>query len=239
MDEISTEKQDLKGKGRRGRRDVWEVMMGEYKKVALRAQLFSVSTATLAGTVGYYRGGWKLGALHGYSTMFGALPVGLFVYSVLEVVQDRRGGLPPNFKDYMMVCGSAGVLTGSVIGMMASRRVSASALMGLKSGLVWAAAGGAYKAVGDELWERSRNHWIQLRVNHSLPEDDGTVPSNFRGLDEKDKKFFHDIMGAYKKLFTEGKFPEPKYGPLAKAKREDIEEEIVKQLEAEKLKKRG
>ena len=56
------EKPNLKSKERRG---VWKVLTDEGQKVMNRACLFSVGTATIAGTVGYYRSGWKVGALHG------------------------------------------------------------------------------------------------------------------------------------------------------------------------------
>lgn len=208
------------------KRDALIVLKEEGSRVVNRGCMFAAVAGLGAGTMGYYRGGRKIGALHGYSMVFGALPVALFAYSALELIREWHGR-PTDFKDYIGVGALTGTLSGSLVQTLATRNPMLGVVAGLRTGALWAAGGGIYKLVGDEMWESSRNHWIHLRASHSLPEDDGTVKNVFHRLDSTEAKALYDFtIGPWEALIKEGKFPTPTYGPLAQAAREKEEHEL-------------
>ena len=93
------------------------------------------------------------------------------------------------------------------------------------------------KATMSEMWEASRNHWIKIRVDHSLPtEDDGTIQNFLRPLDDDARKVMYDgTIGAYVKILTEGKLPEPTHGPYSTVGKEKLKLKQQKVLAKEQV----
>jgi len=191
----------------------FHAFLGPYDVIPLRAATAAVVTGIGAGTIGYYQGGAKIGALYGYSMFFGS---GIAAFATLGgamAIQQHRG--VDDFKNHLV----SWSLTGATLQAVMRRSILAAGV----GGVMWGVAGAAYKLIGDSAWDGTRNHWMQFRAGHSLPLEDLKARKVFQVLDKGEKEELSEfVFSFWRGLAREGQAysPRPRYGPLVEGNAE-------------------
>jgi hypothetical protein len=209
----------------------WYSLKRDGTTVMARAGTASLIVGSISSVVGYYSGGRKMGALYGYSMLFGSLIPASLAFGGAVALRKHRG-----VDDWQNHAASWGAT--AFMGRIVLPGVRKSLLLCASSGMVFAAGGALYKLSGDAAWDASRKQWISFRVHHNLPKDDSSVRQVFHWLDPKEKKELWDFtFGVWSKLIKDGKFPEPTYGPVVRERERLMKEKAEKEkLELEKKK---